>query len=352
MDAVTYALSKRIAASALSGVASMTVEDTTLKIVTNDGTNLNMVFPKPKDGVSIVDVDFNDRCEMICKMSDGSVITTEAIGLNAENISYENPDDTTVNNIKTALDKLFSEGGGILEEPITSNISIGTIKPNQVFPKGTPLEEIVRQMLTEKVAPTVTMTLNPSTVLYDEVNDSISSLTINAVVTKKTNGISKVVFYVNDVIVHTTTTGVANGGTVPYIHNSTINDDTTIKVVVVDTESLTATATKSIEFIANSYYGLIDANIGEPTESLVKTLTKKLKNVKKLVYEGITTDWSKVCYAYPAELGKLTSIIDKVNNFNYTSSFQLTTIDVDGINYYVYTLIDPTGADNVTLTFE
>lgn len=352
MDAVTYALSKRIAASALSGVASMTVEDTTLKIVTNDGTNLNMVFPKPKDGVSIVDVDFNDRCEMVCKMSDGSVITTEAIGLNAENISYENPDDTTINNIKVALDQLFAEGGGILEEPITSNITIGSIKPNQVFSKGTPLEEIIRQMLTEKVAPAVSISINPAAVLYDEVNDSISSLTINAVVTKKTNPISKVVFYVNDEIVNTATANVANGGTVPYIYNKTIDDDTVIKVVVTDTESLAATSTKSIEFIGNSYYGLIDANISEPTDTLIKTLNKKLKNVKKYIYEGITTDWAKVCYAYPAELGKLTSIMDKVNNFNYTSSFQLTTKTIDGISYYVYTLIDPTGADNVTLTFE
>lgn len=115
---------------------------------------------------------------------------------------------------------------------------------------------------------------------------------------------------------------------------------------------MTAAASKTITFISQSYYGLVDAETGEPTEALVKTLNKTLKNTKRYVYSGITTDWAKICYAYPAELGKLTSIMDKVNNFNYTTSFQLNTKTIDGISYYVYTLIEPTGADNVELTFE
>lgn len=352
MDAVTYALCKRIAASALSGVASMTVEDTTLKITTNEGNVLNMVFQQPQDGVSITGVDITSEGKIKCTMSDGTTRITNEILVEPEDLAYTNSDDDTVTTVKDALDKLFEEGGGILEEPITSNVTIGSIKPNQTFPKGTSLEEIVRQMLTEKVAPVVTMTINPSAVLYDEVSDSISSLTINANVTKKTNSITKVVFYMNDTVVNTVTTNVANGGTFPYVYNTTINDDTTIKVVVIDSEGLSSNTTKTINFIGNSYYGLIDAGISEPTEALIKTLNKNLKNTKKYVYSGITTDWAKICYAYPAELGKLTSIMDKVNNFNYTSSFQVTTVKIDNINYYVYTLIDPTGADDVTLTFE
>lgn len=352
MDAVTYALCKKIAASALSGVASMTVEGTTLKITTKEGNDLNMVFQQPKDGVSIVDVDVTSEGKIKCVMSDGTTKITNEILVETDDIPYTNPDEEGVTNLREALDKLFEEGGGILEESLTSNVSIGSIKPNQTFPKGTSLEEIVRQMLTEKVAPVVTMAINPSAVLYDEVSDSISSLTINATVTKKTNSIAKVVFYINDTIVSTVTANVANGGTFPYIYNKTIDDDTTLKVVVIDSEGLSSNVTKTINFVGNSYYGLIDAGTSEPTEALIKTLNKNLKNSKKYIYEGITTDWAKICYAYPAELGKLTSIMDKINNFNYTSSFQLTTVKVDNINYYVYTLIDPTGADGVTLTFE
>ena len=277
---------------------------------------------------------------------------TKKTDMTTDKIAYTNADEPDIDNVKEALDLLFEEGGGVLEEPISANVQIGQVTNGKTYPVGTPIEVIIRDMLTEKIAPTVSMILNPATTLYDEVTDSINSLTINATVGKKTNNIAKIEYFINNTKVKTTDSNVANGGTFPYIYNTTIDDDVTIKVVVTDIEGMTATASKTITFIGNSYYGLVDAETGEPTEALVKTLNKTLKNAKKYVYSGITTDWAKICYAYPAELGKLTSIMDKVNNFNYTSSFQLTTKSIDGISYYIYTLIDPTGADNVELTFE
>lgn len=268
----------------------------------------------------------------------------------AETLDYNNADEPTVNTVKKALDLLFEEGGGVLEAEIKPNVAMGSVKSE--YPVGTSIEEIIRDMLTEKIAPSVTMNLNPATTLYDETKDSINSLTINAIVTKKTNDIKKIEYFVNNSLVKTNETGVTAGGTFTYIYNTTINDDVTIKIVVTDSEGMTATASKKITFIGQSYYGLVDAEIGEPSEALVKTLNKTLKNTKKYVYSSITTTWAKICYAYPAELGKLTSIMDKVNNFNYTTSFQLNTKIIDGISYYVYTLIEPTGADNVELTFE
>lgn len=268
----------------------------------------------------------------------------------AEKLEYSNAEEPAINNVKSALDLLFEEGGGVLEAEIKPNVTMGSVKSE--YPVGTSIEEIIRDMLTEKIAPSVTMNLNPATTLYDETKDSINSLTINAIVTKKTNDIKKIEYFVNNSLVKTNETGVTAGGTFTYIYNTTINDDVTIKIVVTDSEGMTATASKKITFIGQSYYGLVDAGTGEPSEAIIKALNKKLKDTKKYVYSGITTDWAKICYAYPAELGKLTSIMDKVNNFNYTTSFQLNTKTIDGISYYVYTLIEPTGADNVELTFE
>ena len=58
MDGITaYALSKKVAASAVSGVSSMSVDGTTLNIDTNDGQRLQMVFPQPKDGLSVTDIE-------------------------------------------------------------------------------------------------------------------------------------------------------------------------------------------------------------------------------------------------------------------------------------------------------
>lgn len=50
MDLATYALTKKVAESAVSGVESMSVDGTTLNINTKDGGNLKMTFPTPKDG--------------------------------------------------------------------------------------------------------------------------------------------------------------------------------------------------------------------------------------------------------------------------------------------------------------
>ena len=271
--------------------------------------------------------------------------------VSADKIEYTNAEETSISNVKNALDFILENGtgSGELEEELNPNVTMGSVKTN--YPIGTSLEEIIRDMLTEKIPPTISVVLNPSTTLYDIVNDSVSGLTINATVGKKTNNIAKIEYYINGVLVNTNT-NATNGGSFPYIYNTTINSTTTIKVVVTDTEGLSANVTKTITFVGQSYYGIVDATTGEPTEVLIKTLNKTLKNTKKYEYIGITCDYNKIVYAYPKELGALTSIMDKVNNFNYTTSFQLTTKTVDGIEYYVYTLIDPTGADNVKLTFE
>ena len=74
MDIVSYALSKKIAASAVSGIANLQVQDNTLIITTNDGQILNMTFPIPQDGTSITDIEVNDQGHLICTMSDNNTI--------------------------------------------------------------------------------------------------------------------------------------------------------------------------------------------------------------------------------------------------------------------------------------
>lgn len=74
MDVISYVLSKRIAEGAVSGVAGMSVDGQTLNIECNDGTHLEMEFPTPADGVSIVDVDITAQKHLICTLSDGNTI--------------------------------------------------------------------------------------------------------------------------------------------------------------------------------------------------------------------------------------------------------------------------------------
>lgn len=74
IDIVTYALCKKMASGAASGVANMKIEGTDLIITTNDGQTLTMSFPSPEDGASIVDVSIDEDGSLICTLSDGNII--------------------------------------------------------------------------------------------------------------------------------------------------------------------------------------------------------------------------------------------------------------------------------------
>ena len=265
-----------------------------------------------------------------------------------EKIEYENAVDATVTNVKGALDKLMTKTDGELEAPLTPNVQMGTLKSS--YPKGTPLEEIIRDMLTEKIAPKVTLSISPSKTLYDIVTEKISSLTINATVTKQTYDVAKIEYFINDVKVKENTS-CASGSLFPYIHNTEIKETSTIKVIVTDTEGLKTTVTKKITFVGRSYYGYIEPET-EITESVIKTLQNNvLQNTKALTYSGITCAYHKVVYCYDKAFGELTNIVDPINNFSYTNSFEKKTITVDGVEKLCYVLIQATGADDVTIRF-
>lgn len=72
MDVISYALSKKIAEHAVSGVQSMSVNGQTLTINTKDSGVLTMTFPTPKDGISVADIDVNANNQIVFTMSDGS----------------------------------------------------------------------------------------------------------------------------------------------------------------------------------------------------------------------------------------------------------------------------------------
>ena len=72
MDIVSYALNKKIAEHAVSGVQSMSVEGQNLIINTKDSGVLTMTFPTPKDGVSVTDIDVNANNQIVFTMSDGT----------------------------------------------------------------------------------------------------------------------------------------------------------------------------------------------------------------------------------------------------------------------------------------
>lgn len=76
---IAYALSKKVAASAVSGVKSMSVSGQTLTINTKDSGVLTMTFPVPKNGVSVTDIDVDAKNQIVFTMSDGTKVTSGVI---------------------------------------------------------------------------------------------------------------------------------------------------------------------------------------------------------------------------------------------------------------------------------
>ena len=379
MDMISYSLSKKIAASAVSGVSSMSVDGTTLNIDTNDGQRLQMVFPQPKDGVSVTDIDVNANNQIVFTMSDGSEIISGKIptvkGDKGDNgfspTITENADNTdkiykldietvdgkfTTPNLKGA-DGTGGSGGDTYTG--TSAVNLGGIKNNQVFDK-TPLPDVIDMLLHPYEKPTMTLGINPVKTIYDTVSETLSSITINANVTKKSENIKEVRFYVDNVLVKTDTTH-PTGGLVSYTHTFSPATNKTFNVKI-ECEDIKGTSSKisantNVYFVGQSYYGVIedDGSDFTITETLIKGLSETSLKIKKaLTYKNINATFGRIVYAYPKNLptgGELTSIKDQGTGWSVFDSYAKQEITVDGITYICYYLIDPSGFDGVTMIF-
>ena len=278
----------------------------------------------------------------------------QALDQDAEKIGYTNADNPSLTNVKLALDSCLLNGA-TLSQSLTVSNPLGSATSGKVYAVNTSLESVIRDILIKEEAPTLTLNISPNRTLYDVVEETVSSVTMSAVVGAKTYGLSKVEFYVNNVLKETQT--ISTGGTYAYIatFSPATNANFTLKAIVYDAKTgtpLSTTKTTQVKFVGKSYFGTIDDGAGEPTAAIIKALQNKtLKDVKKLLYSHITMDYGKVVYAYPSSFGALTKISDEKNNINYTNSFTKTTVTVDGISYFCYTQTESSASTDVELTF-
>ena len=395
MDGITaYALSKKVAASAVSGVKSMSVDGQTLTINTKDSGVLTMTFPTPKDGISVTDIDVNANNQIVFTMSDGSEFISGKIptvkGDKGDPFKYSDFTPEQLEALKVKGDDGFSptakvekvgstttititdksgtttatvkdgEGGsGGDTYTGTSAVDLGGIKNNQVFDK-TPLADVIDMLLHPYEKPSMTLGINPAKTIYDTVSETLSSITINANVTKKSENIKEVRFYVDNVLVKTDTTH-PTGGLVSYAHTFSPATNKTFNVKI-ECEDIKGTSSKisantNVYFVGQSYYGVIedDGSDFTITETLIKGLSgTSLKTKKALTYENINATFGRIVYAYPKNLptgGELTSIKDKGTGWSVFDSYAKQEVTVDGIVYICYYLIDPAGFDGVTMIF-
>lgn len=321
---------KKDIAGLASGIRSVTVVGYELHFEFVNGSTAVMTFtqppagPKGDDGVSVVDAEINEEGHLVLTMSDGTEIDSGEVSAESK-----------------------------LTQPLTCTVAIGTITNGKTYPAGTSLEQIIRDMLISYSPPAITLTTSPATKLYDIVTESITAILLKVAVTKKTQNITKIQYFVDSTLLHEETSGVEGGGSFSYQYTpaTPIKTDVTFKATATDGKQ-TSISTVIIKFVGKSYYGVCDASVSDPDETTVKGGTSVLKDTRTLNYTGITTNWGKVFYAYPKSFGALTYIKDEVNNINYFDSFQRSEVTVDGIDYWCYTLIQPTAAEDNQITFK
>lgn len=266
--------------------------------------------------------------------------------------NLENYDDTE-------LRELISEkSDSVFVAEMETVTSLGGI-PAGTDLNGLTMQEVLTKLLYPYIAPTISgsFTQSPSGTLFEKgVVVSVSAM--RAVATKKSEPLTSIGFYRNNILIEQITEGVSNGGTfnvsfdTPFTVSSNINN-TYFRVGVTDSTNKTVYGnTTAISFVYPYYMGVI--NVGtEITQDVVTNLTKKIEN-KGTKSHTFTTDNQCMVFAYPKSYGQLKKITDP-NNFDVTSTFVQVELPIDCLDtttqsYYVY-VNNASTVSNFKITF-
>ena len=220
-----------------------------------------------------------------------------------------------------------SGGSDNLTTDLISNVTVGGVSANTKYTKGTSLETIIKDILVKYFPADLVFSLNPSKTLY-KIGEVVNTIDMIANVTKKSNNIENIKYYIDGALVdtkdETTDTGIENGGTYTYTHGTPFSTDTTFKVDVYDGKN-TTTNTIKVEFVNTFYCGLASS-----------TLQEILQKKGAYTYNNITCNNDSIIFKYPKSYGTLTSILDS-NNFENIGAFTRSEEVINGVDYYVYT---------------
>ena len=348
MDLISYSLSKKIAASAVSGVQSMSVSGQTLTINTKDSGVLTMTFPKPsngKDGISVTDIDVNANNQIVFTMSDGSEFISGKIptvkGDKGEPFKYsdftpeqldalkgqdgvsptitENADNTdkiykldietvdgtfTTPNLKGADGQGGTGGSGTAED---------TTYTNENFPQYDNVDLALDALFNKVyyVKPTCSLSATPSGGTF-EIGTAISAPITFTWTTNKD-------------ITSQTLTGctLANASVRTATYNTNVTSDKTFTLSVSDGEN-SASSSVSYKFLNNIFWG--SASTAETYDSaFISALSnKKLASVIKGTYSFNIASGEYGFWAVPSNM-TISSV--------WIGGFEVTVDDLGTVSY-------------------
>lgn len=226
-----------------------------------------------------------------------------------------------------ASDTKFTETEGTMVE-------LGGLKAGTVVTGWTD-HKALQAALFPATSPSITSFTPASTV--NEVGTEVGVVTLSATVVKKTNPITSVTFYANDVAIETITTDVANGGTFSKDYTFE-NSDTDVVFKVIVSDGILPDTTKSVtySFARNGFYGTNTDATPLSTSDQIRALTA-ISNIKKGKTFNIQVPIGakNVIICYPSTLGELASVkFVESMNAEISSVFTKTPIQVEGNNNY------------------
>ena len=115
-------------------------------------------------------------------------------------------------------------------------------------------------------------------------------------------------------------------------------------------EKMNRTATATVKAVYASRFGTVPAT-GEVDAAVIKGLTKLMLGNRALTRTGLVFHNARLCFAYPASFGLLSSIKDG-NGYEVIESYMHTVVDVDGVAFNCYVLTVPVSAENVTQIYQ
>ena len=389
MDIVTYALSKKYVAKSLDGLGALKGANCTIKSTTEKDDGVELVFEwvgnsgaietttvfvkngeqgngitkvekiKTVDLVDTYRMTFDDGSTFEYEVANGdsslggkiNIIRVNGVELPVidKTVDIEIPEYIYIGNTEPTDENVVlwinpDETGGAGGYSGTSGIDIGGIKKNQTFSNAT-LQEMFDMLLHPYEKPTMTLGINPAKTIYDKVTETLASITINANVTKKTENIKEIRFYIDNVLVNTDTAH-PNGGLVSYTYTFASPTNTTfnVKIECEDIKGATSkiSANTNVYFVGKSYYGCLPEGT-TIDETSIKTLNTVLKKELKYKYSGITTTGTNLYHivlCQPKEFGIITSVKDALN-FEYIQDYTVRDIIIDGIYYTLMYLTNP-----------
>ena len=235
------------------------------------------------------------------------------------------------------------------DEPVIN--SIGGITAGSTYENST-VQQVLYDLLHPYVKPTANITGSPAAQIREK-GDNVTNPTFTINVGKKSRDIKSVEIFVNNSSVGSVSSPKPGGGSETYSHTGVFSTNTTVYANVTDVDDgTTKSNTLNYTFVYPLYIGSLDSAISAPTEDDVEGMEKRIVSKSTQTYT-YTIDSKRMCIACPPGW-TLTKITDP-NNFDVTSTFATSTVQVTGLdgtaqNYTVY-LSEPTTQSSFRVTF-